>query len=422
MAANTSSLWQATGSDNSEYPVLDSEKSVDLVIVGGGFTGCSAALTAAGQGMSVCLLEAEKIGHGGSGRNVGLVNAGLWTPPDEVERILGPQQGNRLNAALAAAPDLVFSLIEEHAIDCEAVRNGTLHCAHSDAGLRDLRRRFEQQKRRDAPVTLLDALDTAARTGTSRYHGALHDARAGTIQPLSYCRGLARAAFRAGAELYCDSPVVRIERRKDRWLVQTRSGTVSANALLVAANAYARPAAGVPDAAYVPVHYFQLASRPMDDHSAAAILPGGEGCWDTATVMSSFRKDRQGRLIVGAVGSLGHAGASVHRRWARSHMVSLFPHLADLPIEFAWHGRIAMTSDHLPKIVRFGPNAFSVFGFSGRGIGPGTVFGKSLASALASGNEEALPVTPMDSYREPATGLKAAYYEAGACIVHLLRP
>ncbi|MFP6681506.1 MAG: FAD-dependent oxidoreductase, partial [Gammaproteobacteria bacterium] len=134
-----------------DAPPLHDYASADLVVIGGGFTGCSAALHAAEQGAEVRLLEAETIGHGGSGRNVGLVNAGLWTPPDEDEQILGRDAGVRLNAALAEAPDLVFSLIERHAIECEAIRCGTLHCAHSAAGFRELKNRLHQQRERSAP-------------------------------------------------------------------------------------------------------------------------------------------------------------------------------------------------------------------------------------------------------------------------------
>ncbi|MCW8843501.1 MAG: FAD-binding oxidoreductase, partial [Rhodobacteraceae bacterium] len=203
----SASLWGYSSNEFRKYNALSGDVDVDLLVVGGGFTGCSAALSAAQKGARVALLEAQEIGHGGSGRNVGLVNAGLWLPPDSVEATMGQATGQALNHALAGAPDEVFDLIETHAIQCEATRNGTLHLAHAPRGLKDLEARHAQQCARQAPVALLDAPETARRTGTDAYYGALHDRRAGTVQPLAYVQGLARAAQDCGADIYARSPV-----------------------------------------------------------------------------------------------------------------------------------------------------------------------------------------------------------------------
>jgi len=421
MPGSERNLWRETAATTIDGPALSGDAFADLVIIGGGYTGCSAALRAAEHGAQVCLLEAETIGHGGSGRNVGLVNAGLWLPPDEVELILGQKAGTTLNAALAAAPDLVFELIDQHAIECEAIRAGTLHCAHSGAGFRDLENRFRQQRERRAPVELLGADTACTRTGSDNFHGALFDPRAGTIQPLAYCRGLAKAAQTAGAVLHEGSPAKEIMRADSEWIVHTATGTVRAKALLLATNGYHAGAAEVTAPAYVPIDYFQVATKPIGHQLTDTILPGHEGCWDTATVMSSFRLDAEGRLIIGGVGSLNHRGAVAHEAWAARKIAALFPALSSQPFEYAWCGRIAMTGDHLPKILRLGKNAFSVFGYSGRGIGPGTVFGKAVADALLGGSEDQLPITPTDSHSERFAGIKQAYYEFGATMTHSVK-
>ena len=411
-------LWSATAGATLAAAPLKGDARADAVIVGGGFTGCSAALHLAEAGVGVRLLEAQSIGFGGSGRNVGLVNAGLWLPPEEVEQALGQALGGRLNAALAAGPELVFSLIDRLGIDCEATRNGTLHCAHSQGGLDDLKDRLRQQLARGAPVELLDAEETAARTGTRVYRGALLDRRAGTIQPLAYCRGLVRAARDAGAVLHEQTPVVSVAREGDGWRVATPGGSVSAGALLIAVNAYGRPMAGLTPPAYVPVHYFQIATRPLTDNLRRGVLPDRQGCWDTAPVMSSFRLDAAGRLLIGAVGSLQGPGARWHRAWAARKLAALFPDLAGIDLEHAWCGRIAMTGDHLPKILRLGERGVSVFGFSGRGISPGTTFGKAVAAYLVDGDERSLPCDPVDAHSERLAGIKRAYYEFGASLTH----
>ncbi len=414
------SLWQKTCRERVESAVLTETLTVDLAVIGGGYTGCAAALTAARAGASVCLLEAQEIGHGGSGRNVGLANAGLWLPPEDIRAHLGAESGDRLINLLAAAPDDVFDLIERHAIDCEPVHNGTLHCAHSGAGMKDLQNRHAQQRAVGAPVELLSAEQTHQRTGSAAFHGSLFDPRAGTIQPLGYVRGLARAASEVGAQVFTRSPVQSLTRHGDIWVIETERGSVRAKAVIQATNAYHQGlAASAP--AYVPVYYFQFSTAPLSDNLRASILPDGEGCWDTGLIMTSFRVDQDGRFIIGAMGDLAHAGGGAHRRWIKRKLAELFPQLSDQPLIEGWHGRIAMTSDHIPKITEIGPNALSVHGYSGRGIGPGTVFGRLVAESLLRDDPDLLPVPSVSDYRESWTGLRRAYFETGAALTHFVK-
>ena len=415
-----SNLWRASSRESFSAGPLDRDLAVDLLVIGGGFTGNSAALEAARRGASVCLLEAETIGHGGSGRNVGLANAGLWLPPEDIVAQMGEAAGQRLIRELGEAPARVFGLIEREGIDCEATRKGTLHLAHAEAGMKDLAERFRQGNRYGAPLQLLDAGEAARRTGTDIYHGALFDPRAGTIQPLSYARGLARAAQARGAAIFERSPVTALSRSGDKWIATCNGHSVSAKALLIGTNAYHLGIRTPFKPEFIPVGYCQFATVPMPAKARANILSGGEGCWDTALVMSSFRIDHAGRMIVGGMGDSEGPGSAVHAGWARRKLKALFPEIGDLPFEHAWRGRIAMTSDHVPKIVAFGPNAYASFGYSGRGIGTGTVFGTQCAIALLENNPDALPVQPVANHTERFTGLRAAYYEFGATLTHAL--
>ncbi|MBT8153279.1 FAD-binding oxidoreductase [Epibacterium ulvae] len=417
---HTENLWRSTRSETCDSAQLTGEVAADLVIIGGGFTGCAAALEAAGQDASVVLLEAQTIGHGGSGRNVGLVNAGLWLPPDAVIAALGDGPGRHLIEVLSEAPSQVFDLIARHDISCEATRNGTLHLAHAASGLRDLQNRHRQGNQFGAPLQLLDTAETARRTGSDIYHGALFDPRAGTVQPLSYCTGLARAAQQAGAQIYTGSAVTRLSRDSGQWRVQTAQGSVAAKAVLLATNAYFDGFNSPYAPAFVPVSYSQFATHPLPLAQRERILTGGEGCWDTALVMSSLRLDQSGRLIVGGIGNARGPTGSVHKQWATRKLAQIFPDLANLSFEHRWRGQIAMTGDHIPKIVEFGPDAFAVFGYSGRGIGPGTVFGTCAAKALLAGDKAALPIAAQQDHCEAFTGLRGAYYEAGSTLAHLV--
>ena len=424
MSAAQSNLWHSTAAERIETVELSTpqkgQSRFDLVIIGGGFTGCAAALEGARMGASVCLLEAETIGHGGSGRNVGLVNAGLWLPPDKIIAQVGEAAGSKLIEILGKAPDRVFELIQRENIACEATRSGTLHCAHSQKGFAELSARHAQGNRFGAPLQLLDAPQAAARIGSDAFCGALWDPRAGTIQPLAYCLGLARAAETAGASLHERSPVSDITKQGQDWEVHANGTSIRASALLLATNAYHLGIAPPIKPQFTPVHYSQFATAPMDESARNSILAGGEGCWDTAQIMTSFRVDHAGRMIIGGIGNAQGAGGAIHSAWARRKLARLFPQIADLPFEHAWQGKIAMTSDYIPKIVEFGPKGYACFGYSGRGIGPGTTFGTEAAKALLSGDASGLPLAPIANHSERFTSLKAGFYEMGASLTHAL--
>ncbi len=410
------SLWTSTATDTPEWQHLDDNIDVDVVVIGGGFTGVSAAFHLAVGGASVALLEAHTIGFGGSGRNVGLVNAGLWTPPDEVEQKLGKKAGEKLNSILSGGPDIVFGLIEQLQIQCEAERQGTLHCAHSQAGLCDLEKRFAQQQTRKAPVKLLNASETVSRTGSEAYCGALWDGRAGTIQPLAYVQGLAQAASQLGAQIFENSSAISVEEDGSGWRVKTTHGEVKAARLIQATNAYTTD--GAPKNNIIPAYFFQLATAPIPENLLSGILGAREGCWDTAMIMSSFRLDQAGRMIFGAFGNLDGLGRQAHATWAMRKLIQLFPQLKNVPFERSWTGRIAMTSSYLPRVEQRGALGISIFGYSGRGISPGTIFGAAAAD-WAMGKGE-LPMDLNPPTHEPNAAAKSAYYEFGSVMTHLV--
>lgn len=399
---------------------LQGAERADVTIIGAGYTGCSAALHLAEAGASVRVLEARRVGHGAAGRNVGLVNAGLWLPPDEVETILGRHYGVLLNEVLGAAPALVFSLIDRHSIVCDDVRQGTLHCAHARRGERDLEQRLAQLRRRGVPAELLDRAEARRATGARGHGAALRDRRAGILQPMAYVQGLARAAAGVGAMIHEDSAVLGFERVGAKWRTRTEMGQVDSDHLLVAVHCYAVEPGAAWAPSFVPLDYFQVATAPVPPALRATILPGGEGAWDTAKVLTSFRLDRDGRFLLGAVGSLGYATAPLHLAWARRKLAALYPDLASLPFIHAWHGRIGMTSDHVPRIRRLGPGAYGVYGYNGRGIAPGTAFGRCFAELFRSGDEASLPLPIGDEPGGRVAHWRGRLLDAGAAAFHTI--
>jgi sarcosine oxidase len=416
----THGLWEKTAPAAPATSRLLGNHPADVVVVGAGFTGLSAALHLAEAGARVVVLEAVDVGFGGSGRNVGLVNAGMWVMPDALPGALGAVHGQRLLDLLGQAPSVVFDLIARHGIDCQPVRTGTLHCGVGAKGVADLAERARQWQVRGADVELLDASETARRVGTGAYSAALLDRRAGTIQPLAYVRGLARAAEAAGASIHTASPVTAYAREGAHWRVDTDAGSVTADWVVVATNAYTATPWPEIRQEIVRLPYFQIATAPLSQNLARSILPERQGCWDTKDVLSSFRFDRDDRLVFGSVGSLRGSGAAIHRRWARRSLERLFPQLGGIGFEAEWYGQIGMTADSLPRFHRLDERVVSFSGYNGRGIAPGTVFGRTLAAhILGQLPEEDLPLPVTQPVPQRFRGVREAYYEVGAQVAHL---
>jgi sarcosine oxidase len=412
-------LWRRTAPSAPATSALIGAMVADVAVVGAGYTGLSAALHLAEAGAKVAVLEAAEIGFGGSGRNAGLVNAGLWLPPDDICAALGTECGERILDVLGRAPGLVFELIDRHGIDCEAVRNGTLHLAAGQTGLRQLERRAAQWARRGAPVRLLGGEETARAVGAAHYPGSLRDDRAGTVQPLAYARGLARAALGRGARIFTSSAVQGAEREQGQWRLRTACGSVLSDWVVVGTNAYSGALWPELKAEFVPLPGYQCATHPLEGEAAARILPGREGCWDTRQVLIWFRREAAGRVIFGSVGALRGGSAAVHRAYAWRRLARMFPFLGPVRFEDEWYGWMAMTDDHLPRYHELAPNVICFHGYNGRGIGTGTMFGKLLAQRiLAPGAEMPLPAISPEPARLRA--LRAAYYEAGSLVAHLV--
>jgi glycine/D-amino acid oxidase-like deaminating enzyme len=411
-AENQISLWDRSAAEPDVDAPLTGEATADVAIIGGGFTGLSTALHAADKGLDCLVLEAERIGHGGSGRNVGLVNAGVWHPPAAVRAALGPTYGPRFVERFGAAPEYVFSLIERHQIRCEPARNGTIHAAHTPGALDGLRARHDEWRKLDAPVEMLGAEEARAMIGGGPFAGGLYDKRAGTVNPMGYVRGLARAALGAGARIATGVRATGLGRDIGGWRVETPQGTIHARTVVLATNAYTDDLWPGLNKGFTLIPYFQLATEPLGD-AADTILPGRQGLWDTAQIMTSLRKDTAGRLMIGSMGKvMGDAQRGVSRRWAERTLRRWFPALGPVGFETAWHGDIALTPDHLPRIHKLAEGLYTPIGYNGRGITTGTVFGKAMAELLTGMNPADLPLPMSEPRTDRGAPVRARLYEA----------
>src|SRR5437764_8338350 len=232
------SLYADTAVAAVPTPPLDADSNVKVAIIGGGFTGLSTALHLAEQGTTALVLEAREPGWGASGNNGGQVNPGLKHDPDQIEADFGPDLGRRMIAFAWGTTNFTFDLIRRYQIPCEARQNGTLRAAYNAASAAAIENTAKQCNRRGMPVTLLNREQMREMTGADRYLCAMLDDRGGDLHPLSYVRGLARAAIAAGAAVHGETPALSLSREAAGWRIETPRGIVRAEKVLLATNGF----------------------------------------------------------------------------------------------------------------------------------------------------------------------------------------
>ncbi|GHF57001.1 NAD(P)/FAD-dependent oxidoreductase [Seohaeicola zhoushanensis] len=391
------SLWSATANPAPDCPPLVTETDADVVVIGGGYTGLSAALRLAEAGRSVALLEAESPGWGASGRNGGQVNPGLKEDPEAIEARFGAEMGARMVRASGEAGQAVFDLIDRLGIRCDPVRAGWIRAAHNGRALEALRETARQWQARGAPLRMLDREEIAAMIGTGVYCGGLIDPRGGNLHPLNYALGLAMAAQAAGARIHGQSRVRAVTREGGGYRVSTVRGIVRARRVLVCTNGYTGDLIPGLAQSVVPVRSVQVATAPLGDNVLRSVLPGRQAPSDTRRLLLYYRLDAQGRFIMGGRGAYDEAGTRRQFQALRRATETMFPQLGPVTWAHAWGGFVAMTLDHYPHLNRVGDGILAGLGYNGRGVATATVMGRVMADWALGRPEEALdfPVTPL---------------------------
>ncbi|MFX1739689.1 FAD-binding oxidoreductase [Paraburkholderia sp. A1RI_3L] len=415
------SLWAATAQPAPDTPALRESVSCDVAIVGAGFTGLSTALHLAERGVKVCVLDAAQPGWGASGRNGGQVIPGLKYDPDELVQRFGETAGNRLVETVGGAADSVFELIERYGIDCEAVRGGWIQPAPSRAMLETVTRRAQQWAARGAKVSLLDAAGVSQRLGTSAYVGGWIDHRAGSIQPLSYVRGLTRAAQKLGVAVHGHTSVTRLSRDARGWQVQTRGGAnVVAQHVVIATNGYTGALWPGLRQSVIAANSFIVATRPLAPGVGDAILRGGEVASDSRRLLLYFRRDAAGRLLMGGRGPFSDPRANNDWAHLERAVELMYPQLKGIEYEYRWAGRVAITADFLPHVHEPAPGLSIALGYNGRGIAMATTLGKHLAARIAGDARAPFPFAVTAVKPIPFHGLQRFYIAAGVAWYRLM--
>ncbi len=375
------SWYAATANPCERFPALQGDQKADVCVVGGGYTGLSAALHLAEAGFSVVLLEAHRVGFGASGRNGGQLGSAQRMDQEDLERLVGDDDAAKLWKLAEDAKDLVKGLIVKHEIDCD-LRPGIAHLGFSDAERQELHDHAEYlfDKYSYGQIDPLETDAGFALCPSPAYKGGYLDMGAAHLHPLNFALGLAKAAAAAGARIFEGTEVLNIE-EGSTVKVQSAEGSVTADHVILACNGYLGDLNRKVASRVMPINNFIAATEPLGD-DAHKVLTQDVAVADTKFVINYFRLSSDNRLLFGGGESYGYRFPADISAIVRKPMSKIFPHLKDVKFDYAWGGTLAITMKRMPYLARVSPNILSASGYSGHGVGTATHAGQLMAMAI----------------------------------------
>jgi glycine/D-amino acid oxidase-like deaminating enzyme len=380
---------------------------VDVAIVGGGYTGLSAARTLAKRGVRVAVLEANTIGWGASSRNGGMVLTGLKLGMGTVMKRYGRERARSLFQCSLESIDTVEQIVREEGIDCGFARAGHLLTANKPKHYRALQEEAEFLDREFShTVRLVPRSEQRTEIGSDLYYGALLDECSAGLNPAQYVTGLARAAESAGATLHARADVTRLERRGDRFHVETRRGSLEAGSVLVATSGYTGSVTHRLQQKIIPIGSFIIATERLPDNLARELIPHHRMIFDYKHYLNYFRLwDR--RMIFGGRAAFFPETSSTIGRSAeilRREMIDVYPQLRDTKVEYDWGGTLDFAFDMMTHAGELDGIYYSL-GYAGHGVAMATYLGKTVAEAMLKGdikehpfNQFPFPSAPLGLY------------------------
>jgi gamma-glutamylputrescine oxidase len=329
----------------------------------------------------VVVLEARHVGYGASGRNGGQICTGFSPGQEKIEAQLGKSDARKCFDLAEESKTLLRERIALHAIKCD-LKWGYLNVipkAHQMDDLRAWKEELDGLGYTDTKI--LTKVELEEKVESRVYHGALRDAGAGHFHPLNYCLGLARAALAAGAVIYEQSQVMEIETNSVP-IARTASGTVQAKFMIIAGNAYLGRTVPKLYGRVMPVASYIIATEPLGENRARALIRDGEAVTNTKFIVDYFRLTGDTRMLFGGRASYSTLEPSNLGAYMRPRMTAVFPQLRDVKIDYAWGGYIAITANRIPDCGRIAPNVFYAHGYSGQGVALAGLYGKLMAEAI----------------------------------------
>ena len=382
------SWYEDTAGERPEYGALEGDVSADVIIIGGGFTGLSAAAHLAKAGTNVVLIEAHRFGDGASGRNGGQLGTGQRAWGEELEAELGLTRARALFELAEEAKAHLLGFAEANGIEIDYAP-GQMSVVHKKRYLADYRAHPDVMVERFGypHLNFMDAAETAERLGSNRYFGGVRDTGTGHIHPLKLVIGTARVAADAGAQLHEKTKATGIANHGGKVRVTTPSGTITADKALIAVNAYGENLEAESASHVMPIGSFIGATVPLGSDSP--VIPGGEAVDDSRFVVRYFRKSKDGRLLFGGREIYAPGNPQDIAVHIRRQIAEIYPALKDVEITHSWGGYVGITMPRKPFVREVMPNVISAGGYSGHGVMLSNFVGKLYAETVA-GNRDRL--------------------------------
>jgi glycine/D-amino acid oxidase-like deaminating enzyme len=369
--------------------------SVDVAVIGAGFTGLSAARTLAAKGARVAVLEAETIGWGASSRNGGMVLTGMKLPVETLMARYGREATRRMYAASLDSISCVERIVAEENIACDFARCGHLEVACKPAHFDSFARSAETVAREfDHPLHLVPRRELRAEIGSGIYHGGMVDETSAGLNPAAYVAGLARAAHNAGALLCAGARVHSVERAGRNggpgFTLDTARGRLAAREVFVATSGYTGRITPALQKKIIPIGSFIIVTDPLPDALASELSPRNRMIFDSKNFLYYYRLTPDNRMLFGGRAAFFPETSSTVRRSAqilRRGMVHVYPQLAEMPLAYAWGGTLDFCFDIMPHAGCVDGMYYAV-GYAGHGVAMATYLGMKMAQVIAGGPDE----------------------------------
>jgi len=410
MRAHEKNFWLTT-LEVPRMAVRELPESVDVAVIGAGFTGLSAARTLATGGSRVVVLEAESVGWGASCRNGGMVLSGLKLGTPTLMKRYGREATQRMYSASLESIDCVEEMVREEGIACDFSRNGHLEVACKPKHFEEFRRGVETIEREFGHrLRIVEKKDLASEIGSAIYYGGMVDEVSAGVNPARYVAGLGRAAAKAGAEIHEKTRVTGLERAvrngESGWRVATSRGVVQAKDVLVATSGYTSGITPALQKKIIPIGSFIIVTEVLSEELARELSPRGRMIYDSKNYLYYYRLTPDRRMLFGGRAAFFPENENTVRHSARilrDGMISVYPQLRDTKVEYVWGGTLDFAFDIMPHAGQMDGMYFSV-GYAGHGVAMATLLGKRVAETILTGRGEnpfaaiAFPGAPLGIY------------------------
>ena len=379
--------YQVTIANAPAFACLEGKREASVCIVGGGFAGLNTALGLAERGMAgVAVVESAHVGFGASGRNGGFVFAGFSRGEEALLRELGPQRARALYAGTRDAVETIRRRVGHYRIDCDVSEAGAIWANwFRDPQILRARQRLLAEHY-GAHWQWLPQAEVREKIRSERYHDALFEAQGFHFHPLKYAHGVARAAADQGVAIFEQTPAIALQREGNAWRIQTPSGEIHAQHVVLACGGYLARLLRRVDAGVLPIATYVMVTEPLGDRLPAALTTGA-AIYDTRFAFDYYRPLPDTRLLWGGRISVLDRSPQAVKRLLYRDLMKVFPQLQGTAIDYAWSGLMSYARHQMPQIGRIDNGLWLAQAFGGHGVAPTTFAGEVLATAIAEGDE-----------------------------------